>query len=423
VLNDQWEVVALHHSGVPRRDAEGRLLRRDGKVWQDGDGDDAVDWVANEGARVSVVLTHLAGRQDVAAPERALLAGMGPDSGLAAAGDTDSPVAESPGAAVPTPLGVAAESTSPPGPQGLTGRAAAFGGAHALVLVHGRGQHGKDPVLLRRSWAGGLNRGLTLAGLPPVDPADAWFPFYGDALAAALDAHESLAAAPAPSELALYADLVGEAAERAGMPAAALVVPADDDGGGAHRAVPGLRPDESLAGIGAALVGRLHPQLSWLAARSGLDTEAIAALFRDVAAYLERPPVRRAVLDAVRATLPQEGHLVLVTHSLGTVVGIDLLHEPPPGVTVDLLVTAGSPLGLDTVQSRLLAGRARRPDVGRWLNVWSAADPVAIGCPLADDWRGQLDELVVEHDKEHAHDITRYLAHSAVAGAIGTALS
>ncbi|WP_189697916.1 trypsin-like serine peptidase, partial [Streptomyces chromofuscus] len=60
VFNDQWEVVALHHSGVPRTDDRGRVLRRDGQVWRPGDGDDAIDWVANEGVRISSVLRHLA---------------------------------------------------------------------------------------------------------------------------------------------------------------------------------------------------------------------------------------------------------------------------------------------------------------------------------------------------------------------------
>ena len=32
VYNDQWQLVALHHSGVPRKDAEGRWLARDGRV-------------------------------------------------------------------------------------------------------------------------------------------------------------------------------------------------------------------------------------------------------------------------------------------------------------------------------------------------------------------------------------------------------
>jgi endonuclease G len=61
VFNDQWEVVALHHSGIPRKDASGRILTRDGKVWTAAMGETAVDWVANEGVRISKILKYLQG--------------------------------------------------------------------------------------------------------------------------------------------------------------------------------------------------------------------------------------------------------------------------------------------------------------------------------------------------------------------------
>lgn len=59
VLNDQWEVVALHHSGVPRRDDQGRILARDGTVWDEDTGDELIDWLANEGVRVSRVVASV----------------------------------------------------------------------------------------------------------------------------------------------------------------------------------------------------------------------------------------------------------------------------------------------------------------------------------------------------------------------------
>lgn len=59
VFNDQWEVVALHHSGVPRTNANGDYLTRDGTVWdRDGDPSD-IDWIANEGVRVSRLVADL----------------------------------------------------------------------------------------------------------------------------------------------------------------------------------------------------------------------------------------------------------------------------------------------------------------------------------------------------------------------------
>lgn len=59
VFNDQWEVVALHHSGVPERDAQGRILNTDGNVWTEAQGEGKIAWRANEGARISRVIKHV----------------------------------------------------------------------------------------------------------------------------------------------------------------------------------------------------------------------------------------------------------------------------------------------------------------------------------------------------------------------------
>lgn len=62
VFNDQWELVALHHSGVPRTDAQGRFLTKDGTLWDESMGEQKIDWIANEGARVSQIVGHLKGQ-------------------------------------------------------------------------------------------------------------------------------------------------------------------------------------------------------------------------------------------------------------------------------------------------------------------------------------------------------------------------
>ncbi|HYJ89498.1 MAG TPA: DNA/RNA non-specific endonuclease [Pyrinomonadaceae bacterium] len=55
-FNDQWELVALHHSGVPRMDGE-NILKKDGSPWNEDKDDPAlIEWIANEGARVSAVV-------------------------------------------------------------------------------------------------------------------------------------------------------------------------------------------------------------------------------------------------------------------------------------------------------------------------------------------------------------------------------
>jgi endonuclease G len=59
VFNDFWEVVALHHSGVPRTDEQGRLVDANGKVLGAGDAEQ-YEWVANEGVRVSRIVAAVA---------------------------------------------------------------------------------------------------------------------------------------------------------------------------------------------------------------------------------------------------------------------------------------------------------------------------------------------------------------------------
>jgi endonuclease G len=75
VFNDQWEVVALHHSGVPRRDRSGQILNLRGKPWTQDQGENQVDWIANEGVRISRVIAHIKS-QTVSAQAQPLIAAM-----------------------------------------------------------------------------------------------------------------------------------------------------------------------------------------------------------------------------------------------------------------------------------------------------------------------------------------------------------
>ncbi|MGN6719566.1 MAG: DNA/RNA non-specific endonuclease, partial [Candidatus Binatia bacterium] len=62
VLNDSFQVVALHHSGVARQDEQKNYILKDGtKVTSLTDVDDAeVDWIANAGIRVSRICACIA---------------------------------------------------------------------------------------------------------------------------------------------------------------------------------------------------------------------------------------------------------------------------------------------------------------------------------------------------------------------------
>jgi len=59
VFNDQWEVVGLHHSGVPKTDDQGRILTPDGTIWREEMGEHRIHWIGNEGVRVSRIVQRI----------------------------------------------------------------------------------------------------------------------------------------------------------------------------------------------------------------------------------------------------------------------------------------------------------------------------------------------------------------------------
>lgn len=69
VFNDDWEVVALHHSGYARRNEKNEVLARDGRVWTTSMGESQIDWIANEGVRIAAIVKHLMKPNDLT-PEK-----------------------------------------------------------------------------------------------------------------------------------------------------------------------------------------------------------------------------------------------------------------------------------------------------------------------------------------------------------------
>lgn len=57
-FSDAWEVCGLHHASIPRIQGD-NILNKDGSVWSPGDLEDNIDWIANEGVRISFVVKAL----------------------------------------------------------------------------------------------------------------------------------------------------------------------------------------------------------------------------------------------------------------------------------------------------------------------------------------------------------------------------
>lgn len=96
VCSDQWYVVALHRGGVPyteERDGRRVVIRKDGSPAQRGDSAALIQFVANEGTRVSRIyerLDEIAGRDDArAASAKAALQRLMAVSGDPHAGPVD----------------------------------------------------------------------------------------------------------------------------------------------------------------------------------------------------------------------------------------------------------------------------------------------------------------------------------------------
>jgi endonuclease G, mitochondrial len=72
-FNQMWELVALHHSGIPRVE-NGKIWSRNGIPWDANKmKDDEIDWIANEGIRVSFIVKKLSSLRMDTGQEQALL--------------------------------------------------------------------------------------------------------------------------------------------------------------------------------------------------------------------------------------------------------------------------------------------------------------------------------------------------------------
>jgi PGAP1-like protein len=289
-----------------------------------------------------------------------------------------------------------------------------------MVFVHGRGQEFQDPAVLVRNWQAGLAAGLTKAGTAPLADAPVIFPYYGNLLyqitaQVARDPIELEAMPAGPDEAGPLHPYLPEDAGRlerellADMAAAAR--PAQDKEEAAGK--------EEAFGLDRVLSwGAARDTLNWVARHTRVDQAIIADYLRDVAVYLTRG--RSQVLDLVRKAIPAEVPVVLVSHSLGTVVARDLLDDTQLRDRVMLWVTAGSPLGLDAVQKNLLTKGAHNPGVS-WVSAYDVHDIVALGHPLLPTWGPPLADVKVDNG-DSPHSIERYLSHPEVAGPIGTAV-
>lgn len=143
----------------------------------------------------------------------------------------------------------------------------------------------------------------------------------------------------------------------------------------------------------------------------------------DARTYLRSESVRKAILHRVIAEIGKERDLVIIGHSLGSIVGIDLLAHLPPNVRVRRFVTIGSPaglLGLWKHQPEALLRKFPYHQVDGWVNVLSPWDAVTQGVGLAGVFPQAVDVRIPLAAMSHA--ASAYLAHPAVAKVVAEPL-
>ncbi|WP_310961190.1 hypothetical protein [Nocardioides terrisoli] len=166
--------------------------------------------------------------------------------------------------------------------------------------------------------------------------------------------------------------------------------------------------------LGAHVVGRGMP----------LAAETVPAVMRAVPQarrYLEDDATRANTLHRVLADLPRSGPIVVLAHSLGTVIAADLLTRLPTSIDVVGMITVGSPAGLLAVHrgsDRLEVLREPPATVAWWVNIWGASDPVTGLQGISARFPWVLDIAL----PGARHPMENYLGSTTVACAVGRAM-
>jgi hypothetical protein len=137
--------------------------------------------------------------------------------------------------------------------------------------------------------------------------------------------------------------------------------------------------------------------------------------------YIENEGLRGAILRRVLEHLPASGEIVLVGHSLGSVIAIDLLDHLPVSLTVKRFITIGSPAGSSFIHenSERLLKRFPYGIVEDWSNLYGRADIVTAGRGLGSTFPAAADHPIAVGAR---HAAKAYFEHPSVAILVGEAL-
>lgn len=288
-----------------------------------------------------------------------------------------------------------------------------------MVLVHGINQQGKNARKIHDDWLGTLRATYARHGPDPLDKLsriDA--AFYGDTL-------EQLSSAKVTSQaIALGAEEASDDFDEFAVDALtemALRMGATEAQIQAEVAATVVAQGAGLHKKWVKAVGRVIETVSPF--RGTLALRVLGQAH----AYIRNQHVHDEVNKLVRPLFEDDEPAIVVSHSLGTIVAYSLLREfarnGRPRQS-PLLVTLGSPLGIDSVRKGFPKPRTRPDNVQRWVNGTDPEDFVALRGELTKDNFGPGIENYpdFENGYDDPHSIAGYLSDPRIAKAIAEAI-
>ena len=286
----------------------------------------------------------------------------------------------------------------------------ALAAANRIVFVHGRAQGGVNAGELKQSWVASLSAALDKKERKLPASIDIRFPYYGDELDRLVAELQLPLASGITARgdgtdplLEFQAKLVDEMLQEAEVPDALVDAEYGDN--------PKPRGPWNWEWVQASLRA--------LDRHTGLGKHVVEQFTRDVYLYLNSSRVRTAINTIVGQDFTGD-NTIIVAHSLGTVVTYDLLRTSSSAVTVPLLLTLGSPLGIRSIRNAFRP--LKRPqNLGRWVNCYDDRDYVAL-YPL-DEKHFALNPAIenyagVKNNDPGRHSVLDYLANERVSDEI-----
>lgn len=155
-----------------------------------------------------------------------------------------------------------------------------------------------------------------------------------------------------------------------------------------------------------------------------VDVAIALPAFEAVRNYTKNARIRGQVLQRILEKLPDSGRVVIVGHSLGSVIGADLLRRLPVDLEVAGFITIGSPLANANFDVEKLHEQLQDPpaNLNWWVNFWNPFDPVVAARGVSSVFTWMIDYPVRSALHNRVHDAVQYLGDETVAKAIGFAL-